>query len=118
MLTMCLLIKVFGPTEEAIKYRQGLLDHALFLVGKQCEPPCDQIDLPTIQRLKKRSTLLGDRDSDTSAIMGRIHFAQPALTLHARDEFSHAWGTYPCRAGQVAETPCSTVLEQGQDRGL
>jgi len=32
MLTMCLLIKVFGPAEEAIKYRQGLFDHALFLV--------------------------------------------------------------------------------------
>ena len=75
MRPMCLLGKIIWPTEEMIKHRQGMLNDALFLVGKQCEPPGNQIDLPAIQGLKKRSPLLGDRDSDTPAIMGCIHFA-------------------------------------------
>ena len=117
-LTMCLLSKVVWPTEEMIKHRQSLLDDALFLIRKQRESPCDKIDLPTIQRVNKRSPLLGDCDGDASAIMDRIHFAQPALTFHARDEFGHAWGTHARCTGQVAETPSSLIQEQGQDRGL
>ena len=101
-----------------IKHRQGLLDDALFLVRKQCKPLGDKIDLPAVQRVNERSPLLGDRDCDASAIMGRVHFAQPALALHARDELGHAGGTYPCRTGQVAEAPRSVILEQRQDRGL
>ncbi len=57
-LTMCLLSKVVWPIEKFIKHRQSLHDDAFFLIRKQCEPPCDKIDLPAIQRVNKRSPLL------------------------------------------------------------
>src|SRR5947209_8642378 len=79
----CLLSKIVWPTEEAIKHRQRLLNDALFFVRKQCQPLGDKINLSAVQRLNDRPPLLGNRHSDPPAITDRIHFAQPALALHA-----------------------------------
>src|SRR2546423_8664194 len=117
-LIRCLLSQVVWPTKEVIQHGQSPLNDALFFVRKQCEPLGDKIDLSAVQRLNDRSPLLGDRDGDTPAITGRVHLAEPALALHARDKLGHAGGTYPCRTGQVADAPRSVILEQRQDRGL
>jgi hypothetical protein len=52
---MGLLSKVIRPREKTIKHRRGLLDDALFLVRKQCEPLSDKINLPTLQDVNKRA---------------------------------------------------------------